>query len=145
MKVLLTALLFLGCAGLLHAQNAPDFEKDANAIYQKLNQRAQKNGFRKFLYFNQGTPSFLAEPNTEYRIAFFYDKRRSDTLRAKIIAKTPEKDTVIIPFQVSNGPQEGTVATSIFYYTTPDFKTATVPVMMDVFPMGIVYVYKKKK
>jgi hypothetical protein len=145
MKVLLTALLFCCSTSILLAQNAPDFEKDADAIYQKLNQRAQKNGFRRFVFFNQGTPSFMAEPNTEYRIAFFYDKRRSDTLRAKVIAKTPEKDTVIIPFQVTHGPQEGTVATSIFYYTTPDFKTATVPVMMEVFPMGIVYVYKKKK
>ena len=145
MKVLLTALILFSCAGILHAQNAPDFEKDADAVYRKLNQRAQKNGFRKFLVFNQGTPAFSAEPNTEYRIAFLYDKRISDTLRAKIIAKNGQDDTVIMPFQVTLGPREGTVATSIFYYTTPDFKTAIIPVRLDVFPMGMVYVYKKKK
>ena len=141
MKVLLTALICFSCTSILQAQ---DFKADADAIYQKLKQRAQKNGFRKFLIFDQGTPSFLAEPGTEYRIAFLYDVRKSDTLKAELIEKASGEEKLVIPSQVTYGPREGTAGSCIFYYTTPDHKTGPIPVKLNVFPMGIVYVYKKK-
>ena len=142
MKVLFTALVIFCCTGVTIAQ---DFEKDADAVYQKLKQRAQKNGFRKFLIFNQGVPAFNAEPGTEYRIAFLYDVRKSDTLRAVLHEQAAGQDKVVIPSQVTDGPREGVAGSSIFYYTTPDYKEGPIPVKLDVFPMGIVYVYKKKR
>ncbi len=138
-----TTLLIVSliCCCITYAQN---FEKDADDVYQKLKQRAQKNGFRKFLIFNQGVPAFNAEPGTEYRIAFLYDVRKSDTLRAELHEKATGQDKVIMPAQVSDGPREGVAGSCIFYYKTPDYKTGPIPVKLDVFPMGIVYVYKRK-
>lgn len=133
------------CCSIANAQNAKtDFEQDADGIYQRLKQRAQKNGFRKYIIFNQGTPAFNAEPNTEYRIAFLFDVRKSDTLRAKMVVKDSSQEKVIVPFQVTDGPREGVAKSAILYYTTPN-SNGPLLVKLDVFPMGIVYVYKRKK
>jgi len=142
MKVLLTALICFSFTGILQAQ---DFKKDADAIFQKLDQRAKKNGFRKFLVFDQGTPAFTAEPNTEYRVAFMFDTRKADTLKAMMHATVAGEEKLVKPFQISYGPREGVAAFSVFYYTTPDFKNGPVAVKLDVDPMGIVYIYKKKR
>jgi hypothetical protein len=135
------------CCSIANAQeiaNAKDFETDADGVYQRLKQRAQKNGFRKFIIFNQGTPAFNADPNTDYRIVFMFDVRRSDTLRASLVIKDSGQEKVIVPFQVTDGPREGVAKSTILYYTTPNYN-GTIPVKLDVFPMGIVYVYKRKK
>lgn len=142
MKVLLTALICFSLKGILQAQ---DFEKDADALFQKLEQRAKKNGFRKFLVFKQGIPAFTAESNTEYRIAFMFDTRKADSLKAVLHASAGGVEKVVMPFQVTYGPREGVAAFSIFYYTTNEFKQGPVAVRLDVDPMGIVYVFKKKR